>query len=476
MPPRRDIPGFYFDEEKQRYFAIPKSSTVSDFNSSEIKKLDEKIQEEKQKERKAMEKKKPLSPLDQEVATQRQRQNEFYCKLERLKQRYKERGYISEILKSQLMIHGNGLECFQKYQNLTRYAYLNLQKCTHHITGFGILMEGKHRRRRDIGFADYMFVLYSTTPEGDIPECTFYNQIPTEMSDRSLTTSSLTLQHCDPIFEENKVTYVMGSNSIVDNIGSEERNIECFSGSWVCWLTEKNKRQLSFIGSHPSIEIIIRREVVAMGSIPDQDIVITGERSGKINFYKKMKLCTTIDIEAPVCGIEVFECESGGFLCVVSGLNNILLSYSVDYDCKNAILHTVFEDYYWNNRLAYNLKSDISSQFAVFAVESEIPGISEMVEIKFYSLYCPKPLKVKIGPLLIANKPNSNKLWCLALNSLILYDMDRKTLIFYRDYVHFEQNPELYDDDSDDDYYNEGEEDGDDNDEQEDDEWVEEEP
>lgn len=461
MPPRREIPGFYFDEERQRYFAIPRSSTVSDFNSPEIRKLDKKIQSVKQKENEAADKRKPLSPLDKQIVTLKKKQEEKYESYRKIQERYRQRGYIHEKLKRQLLVHGNDLDSFHLYQNLELYTSLHLRFGDDNICGFAVLLEFPDDADDDDDDSDpdVVFVIYLATPEGEVAHWMLENQLPTEVGRRMYDRPDrLEINRCSMLNDDMKPLYFVNSRNNVEIIsksviGKEgdflNSEIECSTDLGVCWISEENQRFLTFYTNLPDYvlpagetvkheTIRIKKEVLCMNSIERDRIVVTGDRSGRISIYKDMRLCLKIEIGTPLCGIELFEFENG-YLCVVSGLNDKLLSYYIDSDYKNATLHTVFTGYYWNERVSHNLRRDDFNLNTTFAVESQIPGDDEKLEIKFYSIYCPNPLKTSFLPICIPNISSSSMLWSLVINCLVIYDKDTKRLNFYRDFIHFEQ-------------------------------------
>ncbi|KAG0687637.1 hypothetical protein C6P40_002081 [Pichia californica] len=138
---RREIPGFYFDEERNRYFAVPASGSVAEFNTEEIRKLDANVQNKKRKL--TLENTKTeISDTAKELLQCKAKQDEHYGNLEKLYSRSLESLYTSDIVTKLLWKEWNTINPTRPFQRLAQKVVLyfgeNIQGL---ITGIKMVCE-----------------------------------------------------------------------------------------------------------------------------------------------------------------------------------------------------------------------------------------------------------------------------------------------------------------------------------------------
>lgn len=67
----------------------------------------------------------------------------------------------------------------------------------------------------------------------------------------------------------------------------------------------------------------------------------------------------------------------------------------------------------------------------VFAVESQTEH-SDKLELKFYDVHCPRPLKMISGPFFINNRSTSEYEWAIDGGSIFLFDKESQKLNIFK--------------------------------------------
>lgn len=422
MSQRREIPGFYFDEEKNKYFAIPK--IVAGFNSSEIRILDDKIKSKKR--RKLANKQKQLSPLAQYLISYKTEQNEFYFGLEQMIDHSKSKGYpLHEDMQKTINERFNELSPTRLFQScgiINRVSFPP-ETCGE-LSGFKITFKPSSLDTM------YQYVFFKKTPEGDIPTYSLLNQYNYSADEpiRRIEYASPSIMSFVHFLDERPFNHFIPTRN----------------GYMIKSEHEPNKTtNLLYIMPNLYIRKIKNNNFIDIGeklSKRESDITSVdylnsisacGYRNGTIEIFHNQK-SFTIDFGGPICGIALLVYENT-YYCVVSGLSNKLHSYKLEVSLGSASLYMIYDEYKWKDRLSLNLKQDRHCD-GIFGVESEIDDDPSNLEIKFYSILCPKPLKMLSGPFLIKNNSSSQILWALNQAMLLVYNSDIQIMDFYKSY------------------------------------------
>lgn len=422
MSQRREIPGFYFDEEKNRYFAIPKVAV--DCNSSEIRNLKDKIQANKR--RKLANQQKQLLPFAKYLIDFKAEQDALYSGLEEMINNCKSKGYpLHQDMQKMVNEKWNSISPTRPFQlcGLINRISFPLETCGE-LSGFKLAF-----KISDLNTM-HQYVFFKKKPEGDIPMYCL-NDIFKYRADIPINQ----IEYSSPS--------VIPFNRFID--GRPFKDIFPTRNGYLIKFNKplKNTRKILFMVPNLHVQSANTNDFVNINDcLPKKKsdltctdylnlLVACGYRNGKVEIYHNQNKLT-IDFGESVCGISLIMYDEV-YYCVISGLNNQLRSYTVDFLSNSTSLYMIYDGYKWKDRLSSNLKQDRLCN-GIFGVESEIDNDSSKLEIKFYSILCPKPLRMLSGPFLIKNNSSSQIFWALNEAMLLIYDSDTQIMDLYKTY------------------------------------------
>lgn len=416
----RDIPGFYFDPERQRYFAVPTSSSVAGFNSEEIHKLDSRI-----KGRKRVKHEKEKDSYGNKETHREKLQAKYFSELEYWQERALKIGTTHRCLRKIVSKRSNSLNSATStrvFQNavLEKTMFL-LPEITNNVSGMRLVFwEVKG------AYEPFCIVFYKTNVNSQEiwleirePSFLYLSHQPTVSNVEEYLTSQLRL--VNPSVHRN---FIQGYNGhlIFDNM------IQSFSGQHIDYLLSstifcsKNTIHLGKYGTfRPKSEITCIYYL--------DGVVAYGCRNGTVGIIWEVGKHLEIQTSFPVCGLVLLTLDEQ-LLCVVSNVNNKLRSYTIDELKLEAMEFLSYNDYHWSWRLSNNMKNDLFVK-GIFCIESETADPSKL-ELLFYHLLCPRPLQMLEGPFFIENTNKSETEWFLCNTRLAIFSPKDQSLKLYR--------------------------------------------
>jgi hypothetical protein len=429
MVNRREIPGFYYDEERHRYFAIPSSSSVAEFNSKEIQNLDDKIKDNKR--RKLREQKPVLSSHQQELINFKANQDKLYVEVKKIITFNKHCSHpqLQQILNQKW----NGYCSERPFQLCEKIEFFELPDNVEDISGFRLCFDIRNPNKLE----SYMF--YKNTPDGQNTIYYLQDQLFFNAADPVRSISDMTLHiHPGALLTDLPIeAYTLSRNGynmctygdVPSNMDPDFwENLEYMATK--DFVVKRSSDGSQFI-SCGSAEYIYRDSDITCIDYLDS-ITVCGYRNGKVEFFKAGNSILVIDFDGPICGLALIK-YNGIYYCVISGLDNALRSYKLDFREKRSVLYMIYDDYRWSSRLSLNLKHDRKTVF-IFGVETELVGDISRLELKFYSLFCCKPLRMFSGPFYISNTSSSELEWALDESMLYIYNKQYLSVSIYKTY------------------------------------------
>lgn len=426
MPGRPELPGFYYDEERNRYFAIPPARTEAE-PAREIHTISEKAQE--QKRRKLESSRPPPSPVELLQQDYKMKQESFFLQLGQATeldgpantaiQTIAAREYCNEIIRER------PFQMIQEYRTLylggnnRRFVGFRLGFDLSHTDSFRglyLYVDGTGGHTLDAKIEDHV----------DVKDAGPVEEIRYDHIDVSISRLPDTAAEYHFMGRNGGVIF----NDYMDDapdFTSVNMNIVIDECSWCGYA---NNRQVVKLKGREAKTV--KSDVTCMDA--GHGAVAYGCRDGRAVVVldgDPGHRDVIIRIGSPICGVTLLELH-GILYCVVSAMGDKLISYSIDPFSKAHKIHLVHQDYRSGVRLSQNMKHDRHSQ-GIFAVESESADASKM-QLQFYSVLCPAPLKMVSGPFLVSNSSTANIEWALIGNSLIHHDRDKSLLRFYKSY------------------------------------------
>lgn len=422
---RREIPGFYFDEERNRYFAVPASGSVAEFNTEEIRKLDANVQNKKRKL--TLENTKTeISDTAKELSQCKAKQDEHYGNLEKLYSRSLESLYTSDIVTKLLWKEWNTINPTRPFQRLAQKVVLyfgeNIQGL---ITGIKMVCESYDKWSLVLlsGDADSTKIAYEKKSLDFFGVITILNEISPFIGipiEDAQPVSNMELPRYTPGFNGNSIIDKYMPLSTLSNFGSRLK----FFKSEDCYCIYENNNYIIY--TQYDKEYIVKSEITSMYFLYSS--IAYGCRNGDVCIILNKETSIKFNIETPVCSVLLMQSQNRIY-CVVSSTDNRLVSYLLDPQNNKANLYMIYYNYHWGWKLSNNMKTD-SSICQIFAVESETSDSNE-VELLFYSIFCAKPLDMGSGPFLIANSDKTEISWFLYKDHLALFNTEEQDITLY---------------------------------------------
>lgn len=425
MCSKKQIPGFFYDEEKRRYFALPNSKNVAEFNSPEIRKL----QEQAHKSKRAKVETNIATKIEQETENVKILQKQTELEIQKLIQYTNVQGVINPNIRVLI-------DCNTPIPNRNRPIQYSALFATYFITTpsfnlscFSILTDGRYSNLKNPK------ILIRHENSDDLSEVYSELDLNSEISEYSEDSKFCRI---GPYIKQDSFVLCPSCNSSLRRISSailaNKKPFFCFDE--YSFVTKRANMQADLHIVNPEISVKshvklnIRSELLAAANL--DNICCFGYRNGTITIFdlKNAKRHISIDFGTVPCTVALMEFECSYF-CVVSGINNNLRSYKLDFELGKAMLSNVFNKYHWGLKVSSNLKLDLFSH-GIFAVESECQD-NKSLEIQFYSLLCDTPLIMVNGPFRIPNCDNSQYLWNFWNKCIMVYDKEAFSFKIYRD-------------------------------------------
>lgn len=427
MARHREIPGMYFDEQRGRYFAIPSSRKIADFNSPEIKKLDQQIKNVKRQ--KLLQKPPKLTKIEQEVLKKKECQTIEDTELQNLKEHIRIRGVAGPSIQTIIDEYTAALSSKRRLQFSKLYS-LYMPANRERTGGFTIL-----ETPDDV--SEYTIAVYDEYCN-DLKYIVSNNfNLTFDIIDFSLTPKMYSLIPND---NGGKNFYADGPSGLVLNIDPKllVNNIRpCFlfdRSACITKMSHKNNYVLHRISPETfeisKMNLNTTSEITVVAKLGT--IVSYGCRNGKVGILdlKNPKAVIVIDFGNAICSVALLTKNDRQY-CVISGQKDSLRSYLFDLTLNIFKIDRVFDGYLWSARVSNNMKHDNNTE-GIFGIESECDDPT-MLEVKFFSLSCTRPLQMISGPFRISNVNTSQHLWNIWKQTIIFYDQQTQKFVLYKD-------------------------------------------
>lgn len=408
MPPR-EIPGFFYDEEKKRYFAIPSSRDVADFHTSEVKRIRQKV--EKNKRQKQLPRK--LSRSQTVLSRFKIQQDAYFVHVERRWKLFQEAQTTSDTLKSLLVHQSNEIIMERPIQMSVPYDSIHIEGVLK-FNGFRLVLES--------GMIAYTgCVFYQDTPNGILAKAYSHKGMLGVRGEGDEQECHLQYDNLEGLIERYKPT-TNGKLLLLKNGIPSDREIQFYCDDFYIF---NDYRKEALVQN--SFSFTYESDVIAI----DQNGGCRAYccRNGNVFVQTGRKKPMKIEFGSAACGVKLVNTEYF-LVCIVSGINNNLRSYKVNPELSTFSLYIIYEDYKWPVRVSSNLKGDTSMEH-VFAVESQTEH-SDKLELKFYDVHCPRPLKMISGPFFINNRSTSEYEWAIDGGSIFLFDKESQKLNIFK--------------------------------------------
>lgn len=424
MSGRREIPGLYYDEERNRYFAIPASGTVAGSNSKTIQQLDKKVQEENKRKKESAQNREYISLAEQETRRRKKRQDEKYARLEKLYLRSIKFGLLHKDVDEILSREWNAIHPSRKFQmiQLKSKNYIGRDGMGR-VIGMKLVtsMEGYHKGL-------YSIALFANGKEPH--NIIFDTKVPSFLH-RSIKFEDLVVPKEQPIhnlYPAGALEVVRYLNSYNGCLTYDDTNLFLIDPKYklsngIFCVVEKGFDSL-YLGLEKPI--VPKSEVTSMYMLKKTSAF--GCRNGKVCIISEDQKKIKIDFGSPVCSLLLINFE-GKLFCVISGINNKLESYFIDSEKGTAEPFLYYYDYNWGMRLSNNMKNDEEVP-GIFCIESEVDDPNKL-ELLFFSVLCAKPLKMYSGPFFIKSTDKSDIEWLLHNKNLAIFCKRKQEILVY---------------------------------------------
>lgn len=432
MPPR-EIPGFYYDEETGRYYAIPNSRNSTSSESEAIKNIDNIVSQSYKRQ-----KLDTLTKTQEFLMDFKHKQDQFFAELDRVKEEAKLKGFIPNKYKPLLRKHSRDILDVGSFQ-MTELECKFILDTEKPISGFSlnvilsnVSLYNDDKQQNDVYDTLTAYTFYTSTPEGE--KQTYY------LEDQLEITTSNKYSRCYGEFDVSSRLAFLAPDHVHLNDVNRITSAECvfefgdtipslMRGSFGLLLTNSKYKIKRFHRNGGIHELYSTEDEILCFSIFDKYKLAAGTRSGTLSFTFNRDETFKIELEVPICSVETIYSDEDKIWYAIVSTTESLLSYSINIHGKKAELHMIYDDYKWSGRVALNMKS--ISDKKIFAVESATDSSSEKLEIKFYNLTCPKSLMMYSGPFYISNSPYSYSEWTLLINRLFLLKKEDKSFNIY---------------------------------------------
>lgn len=426
MTDRKKLPGFFFDETKGRYFAIPNSGIIPHFGSPQIKKLHKLSHQAKR------------CKTEPSYSNKVQNEIEEFKKLQVHKaieiQRLFDYTVLQGVINPQIQKIFDELTPFpnksRPFQNVMLSAHYFITTPSFDLSYFSILITGKATN-----LGEFKILIHHKNSD-------YLSEVDSELglnSNISEYSEDSKLCRISPYqLDDNYILCPACNNSsrkINNSILMNRKPFICFDE--FCFVIKQSTTQAYLQLIDPvtlnglKIRLKVRSELLTATNLGN--LCCFGYRNGKISIFdvRKPEKQILIDYGTVPCAVALMSSKTSYF-CVVSGINNNLRSYELNLELGKAMLSEIFNEHRWGLRVSSNIKVDPFLE-GIFAVESE-SNDEKVLELHFYSLMCDKPLMMKHGPFKLPNCNKSEHLWTLGNKNIIIYEQQTSAFKIFREY------------------------------------------
>lgn len=417
---QRQIPGFYYDEERQRYFAVPTSSHVAEFNSQEIHQLDSRIKHKRRKQEKH------AAHDIEKVPAVRVVQDEYFAKLESMQARAQRVGITHKYFQDILSKRSNSITCERDFQTaqLTHRIYVSAPARSN-VSGMRLAFTATGN---DFSFYGMLFYLKNNDPRQLLFDSKVKNVLQAGFSPDYRDLKSTVISDLYQVRPSDLPRYAEGCNGFLVFEGRrvpEPSNHLQYVISETSYCSITGNRSTLHIKDQKAIRI--NSDVTCTYNL--NGIIGYGCRNGEVVILMPNGKQVKIELSLPVCGLVLMNINKQLY-CVISNVDSKLRSYIVNTTNYKAEEYISYHDYNWSWRLSKNIKND-SSVEGIFCVESETTD-PQNLELLFYSVFCPKPLKMRAASFIIGNTNKSETEWTLFNKKLAIFSEKYQCVRIYQ--------------------------------------------
>lgn len=423
---RREIPGFYFDEEKNRYFAIPSSANVAEFNTKEIQKLNSKNQHKRKKQKINL----PLTEREKTELDRKEKQDNYYSQLEKLYLSTFDLNFQCEPIKQLLDKQWNTINPTRpiQYLILKNIFYLN-SNTAGNIVGMRLVRfsSDSNNKQKIYGITFYSMSNSSVDIEFTIRNISFLDKPLSVDISKNPERRDLT----DLVSHDSYCSFSSGFNGFLTYKEPNDNQKKYSAITPKIQLSDKIYciyKHHKYIIFNENIEITKEKsEITCMFLL--KGYIAYGCRNGNAYIIQEGRKIH-IEFGSSICSIVLLYINDCLY-CVISGINNKLMSYLIDEEKKKAVFYMYYYNYKNNYKLCNNMKSNFEINDTIFCIESE-SNESNKLELLIYSVLCAKPLKLKSGLFLVENNDKSDISWFLYKKSMFIFQKESQQLLIYQ--------------------------------------------
>lgn len=417
---QREIPGFYYDEQRRRYFAVPTSSHVAEFNSQEIHQLDSRIKRKRRKQEKH------AIPNNEKLSPGRVKQDEYFAKLECMQAKAQKIGITHKFFQNILSRRSNSITCDRGFQTaqLTHRIYVSVPA---HNTISGMRL-AFFATKNDFNFYGMLFYLKNNDSQHLLFDSKVKRVLQEDSKPNYEDLKSTVISHLYPVRPSDLPRYAEGCNGFLVFDGHRapdpSNNLLFVISETSYCLSTGNQSIIRIKGQK---DICVNSDVTCIHNL--HGTIGYGCRNGEVVVVIPNGKQVKIRLLLPVCGLVLMNINKQLY-CVVSNVDSKLTSYIVNTTDYRADEYLSYYDYNWSWRLSNNIKNDPLVE-GIFCVESETSD-SQNLELLFYSVFCPKPLKMRAASFIIGNTNKSETEWALFNKKLAVFSEKYQCVRIYQ--------------------------------------------